>query len=437
NAVGGNRSILFRQNLSGTIQLASALPNISTNISILGPGKDSITVRRNTGGNYRIFTITNATATGPVVTISGLTITNGRAPFAAFPSNSGGGIFNNRGTLTLSDCALLSNASDSSSGGWGGGLLNLGASAIVDRCTFADNTAENGGAATNLRNPVNNSQGTLWIRNSTISGNQAINGGGIYNVSESDGVELRLINSTVSGNTATGLGGGVYSRGVNGSGVATVFLNDCTFNGNSAASDGGGLYNSIASGGSAQAYLKSNIFKTGGNGPNVTNVGGSVTSTGYNLTNDQSGFTSATGDIRNTDPMLGPLASNGGPTQTHALLAGSMAIDHGDAFVLSPLDQRGFFHVGTNDIGSYEYNGIELRIISITRNGNNVIVKFNAAAQRTFRLERKTDVSLGTWQSIPGVSDLTPSANGAATITDPGAIPLGHAFYRVRYIPPF
>ena len=103
------------------------------------------------------------------------------------------------------------------------------------------------------------------------------------------------------------------------------------------------------------------ILKTGPSGPNISSrAGATVTSLGYNLSNDNgNGDLIGPGDRINTDPMLGPLQNNGGPTFTHALLPGSPAIDAGDPeFTGSSYDQRGcpFLRVfnGRIDIGSFE-----------------------------------------------------------------------------------
>ena len=76
-----------------------------------------------------------------------------------------------------------------------------------------------------------------------------------------------------------------------------------------------------------------------------------------------------------------------------------------------------------------------LRSVSITHNGNNIVVSFFGVAGRTYRLERKLDITAATWQSIPGVSDLTPATTGTTQITDPNGASLGKAFYRVRLLP--
>ena len=96
-------------------------------------------------------------------------------------------------------------------------------------------------------------------------------------------------------------------------------------------------------------------------GANIFVLGGTVTSHGYNISDDNgAGLLTGPGDQINTDPMLGPLQDNGGPTLTQALLPGSPAINAGDPnFTPPPLyDQRGspFVRVfnGRIDIGSFE-----------------------------------------------------------------------------------
>jgi hypothetical protein len=125
--------------------------------------------------------------------------------------------------------------------------------------------------------------------------------------------------------------------------------------------------------GGATLTIGDTILKTGSSGANVINVSGSVGSDGYNLSSDDGGgFLAATGDQINTDPMLGPLQDNGGPTFTHALLHGSPAIDAGNRAAIPALaldtDQRGFPRPAAgsvtnagggdgSDIGAFEVQG--------------------------------------------------------------------------------
>ena len=133
-----------------------------------------------------------------------------------------------------------------------------------------------------------------------------------------------------------------------------------TITGNSAPS-GGGIYNKRPPVGDIVVEISNTILNAGASGENIFNDGGTITSLGYNLSSDDGGgYLTGPGDQINTDPLLGPLQNNGGPTFTHALLPGSPAIDAGDPnFTPPPFnDQRGcpFDRVfnGRIDIGSFE-----------------------------------------------------------------------------------
>jgi hypothetical protein len=111
----------------------------------------------------------------------------------------------------------------------------------------------------------------------------------------------------------------------------------------------GGILNDNQSG-NATLKLGSTILNADGSGSTITNDSGTISSLGYNLSSDNGGgFLTVAGDQINTDPMLGPLQDNGGPTFTHALLCGSPAIDHGSNFSGSLYDQRGVAFVRTFD----------------------------------------------------------------------------------------
>src|SRR5207244_1450136 len=134
-------------------------------------------------------------------------------------------------------------------------------------------------------------------------------------------------------NTAGGQGGAVHNYG----GILTVA--NSTFSNNSAP-NGSGIFN-----GAGTLDIGNTILNSCGSGANIE-VAGAVTSHGYNLSSDSgSGVLTAPGDQINTDPMLGPLQDNGGPTLTHVPLINSPAIDQGkrDAILTlnTSLDQRG------------------------------------------------------------------------------------------------
>jgi hypothetical protein len=171
-------------------------------------------------------------------------------------------------------------------------------------------------------------------------------------------------NCIVTGNSAA-YGGGMYSA------HATLTVSNCTVSANSAYLGGGGIWNTHdqSGNGSSMVTIGDTILKAGASGRNIWNDSGTVVSLGYNLSSDDDGaFFNATGDQNSTDPMLGPLQDNGGPTFTHALLAGSPAIDQGKNFSGSTTDQRGAGFARTvdnpsianasggdgTDIGAYE-----------------------------------------------------------------------------------
>ena len=132
------------------------------------------------------------------------------------------------------------------------------------------------------------------------------------------------------------------------------------------------------------------ILKAGASGGTIFTAGGTVTSAGYNLSSDGGGgFLTAPSDQINTDPILGPLAFNGGPTQTHRLLAGSPAIDKGKNLGARATDQRGFARTvdlddatypeasggDASDIGAFERQQPEADDDSYTTNEDTALVR--------------------------------------------------------------
>jgi CSLREA domain-containing protein len=421
-----------------TINLSTALPNLSTDIDISGPGAGKLTVKPNTSLNFRLF---NITATG-TVTLSGMTITK-----ATPTGGDGGGIFNGGGgTVNLSNCVI-----SASSGKHGGGISNsFGATVNLTNCTLSGNNAWGGGGG-----GIDNG-GTVNLTNCTISGNSApINGGGIRN-----GGTLNLTNCTISGNTATlgthDNGGGISNEG------STANVTNCTITGNTASNLGGGIYSTTST--FTTTNVKSSIIalNTAGTGPDVD---GPFVAQGFNLIgkNDgaaasfPAGIPNMNNDIVGTsgspvDPKLDPngLQNNGGSTLTIALLAGSPAIDKGTSVGSTgnlTSDQRGPGYTRTvnnpsaanaaggdgTDIGAFEF-GVTITLISIARSGADIVVTFQAVQGATYRLERKLAVTDSTWESISGVNDFSPSSSGPAPITHAGGANLTEAFYRVRLL---
>ena len=302
-------------------------------------------------------------------TLIGCTIT-GNTGYAA------GGVFNS-GTLSLTGCTV--------SGSQGPGLGNSGTLALID-CTISGNTAFRAGGGI-----FNDSAGTLDMIGCTISGNTATaantgsqaSGGGIENLGTAS-----LFNCTISGNTADG--GNASSVDVSGGGIdnaGTLKLVNCTVANNLAAAGlsttndatGGGMYLSAGHVTLNNTIVAANHSALPGPGAVLPDdLEGAVDPTsGFNLiavATSSTGLTAANHNQIGTAPApidakLGPLADNGGPTQTITLLAGSPAIDAGsNALAVGPdgkpllTDQRGYYRIfnRTVDIGAYEFGASPL-----------------------------------------------------------------------------
>jgi hypothetical protein len=214
---------------------------------------------------------------------------------------------------------------------------------------------------------VGGAEGFATIERSVISGNSALKGGGLAN-SEATVV---IVNSTISGNSSTDEGGGILNLLGGATQIlnATITLNqaDSDFDGSGAGggvSNAGGtvtFQNTILAANSETFFFNGLVF------PVTGECNGTIASDGYNIMEnyDTSHCTVAGGGVALADPVLGPLQNNGGPTPTHALLAGSPAIDAGDVGGCTddfgaPLrgDQRSYPRPappgGRCDIGAFE-----------------------------------------------------------------------------------
>ena len=352
---------------------------IGISLTIVGSGAAKTTV--DGGGVGTVFRISS----GVNVALSKLTVRNGYALSGGGIANSGtltmnrsvvtanvahkdcgsptcgnnGGGIQNSGTLTLNNSSVLRNTvSITSDGGYttcqsscssdGGGIWNSGTlvinsstvsgnSASISYCSRGHCDADGGG--------IFNHYATVTITQSTISGNKSRYSGGIENFGT-----LTLTNSTLSGN----IGGGISSGN-----AGTLLINSSTVNGNSYGW-GINLFND------GTVALQNSIVANNLTNDTPENCYGSITSNGYNLSSDGTCNFNAPGDMNNTDPQLGPLQNNGGPTKTMALPSGSPAIDAGNPKGctdslgnLLKTDQRGKPRpdpedLGGCDIGAYE-----------------------------------------------------------------------------------
>jgi hypothetical protein len=386
-------TINFAPNVT-TVNLTSDELLIDKNLTITGPFADSVVVRRSTNSTpFRIFEIYSTFT----VSISRLTISNGSVVGGMGSDGDGGGI-RSAGVLTLTDCTISANQAVGTEfvGGHGGGVLNDRGTMTITRCTISNNSAQystgssgdcpsgSGGGILNYPG------GSLTVNNSTISGNSFSvhdgfglcsgggGGGGIGN-----GGSMIVRNCTISGNSvsgtglATAVGGGIRNYG-NLQITSSTIAYDSVSGQNGAF--GGGIYSSAPTR-SDSSIIALNSAPTG---PDLTG-GGGLQSMGYNLigNNADAVISSHPTDQIGTpaapiDPLLGPLANNGGPTLTHALQAGSPAIDRGDP-AAPPEDQRGYGRVGVPDVGAFEYGGVATTLANIStrafvQTGDNVVI---------------------------------------------------------------
>jgi len=328
-------TIIFQLPLPGVITLFENGISIDKNLSIIGPGPNSLTIVLSGGGSGGPSVL----AVGPGmldVTISGLRLTGAEFTF------EGGGFFNaSTGLVDIRDCVFDSNYAIVGGGVANEGSMSLTASTISNN--FVGDSGQSGGGG------IYNA-GAMTITGCAIIYNRAdglaggpplIAGGGILN----NGT-LSVVNTTLSANsTAKGYGGGIANS------EGSLTITSCTITENKAeVGSGGGIYNSSFDPG--EIHLQNSIIAANTNGAEPpfeveTDIDGVVTSDGYNLigSNFETTVNPATGDQIGTpdiliDPLLGPLQDNGGPTMTHALLFGSPAFDQGSSFGLTT-DQRG------------------------------------------------------------------------------------------------
>ncbi|MCX6580631.1 MAG: Ig-like domain-containing protein [Candidatus Aminicenantes bacterium] len=281
---------------------------------------------------------------------------------------NGGGIYNS-GSLTITDGTIDRNST--AHGGSGAGIHHQGGTVTLIRCSITNNSSGDGV--------------TYYLYNPQQGGN----GGGIFNNST-----MKLTNCTVGGNTTgTGVVVNYHPTGGNGGDGAGICNSGSLTLGNSTVcqnltgaggmgadkkgrpGNGGGICNLSGTVQLKNTIVANNAAATGGESEDAW---GTLSSNGYNLIENTTDCTITgilTGNITGVDPLLGPLAKNGGPTQTYALLPGSPAIDAGNSSGIStdqrgytrPVDIAGIPNVSDgSDIGAYELEYVNLITISGT-----------------------------------------------------------------------
>jgi hypothetical protein len=391
-------------------------------------------------------------------------------------SGSGGAIFNN-GTLEVRGSAFLGNGANGAvagpggmpgapgGDGSGGAIYNQG-NLWLDSSTLENNGATGGAGGTGA-------DGHPWMDIATDGGTGGTGGlgagGGLFNSGTATAV-----NTTFAGNFGGGgpggtggtggtgqlIGGNGGSGGTGGAGFGAIYdssgllyLTNCTLalNGGSGGAAGaggmGGGHLSLSSGLSGASGL-SGTSGVGSGGiksigcplvntilaTNSGNCFGWVTDGGHNLSSDGTCAFTGVGSMNNTDPKLGPLANNGGPTLTMALLPGSPAINAGDPAGAPPTDQRGVTRPqGPGvDMGAFEYQYVPVFTGAKFQNSTNFWLQLSGMLPaQAFKLQGSTN--LMDWFDL---TNFVAGANGVCEFVDGNLGKCATRFYRLKVSSP-
>ena len=339
-------TITFSPSLTGAITLTSGQLSINKSLTINGPGAGLLSVVRSSANgtsSFRIFSI----GANQIVSISGLTISNGDTT-----SSSGGGGILTAGSLTVNECVISGNDGDTGGGGIsiiGNGKLRISGSTI----SANRSSPGNGGAISNFSNVAD----SMIVENCTLSRNFADFRGGAI---DTGGPGAIVKSSTISDNLAGCRGGGISVQIGNIEITNSTITRNRTTTKTQAACGGGGIANDSSTPNTIRlgSTIVDDNTLLGGRGPDILTItqhdtaASPITSLDYNLIGNTSNaqFTGLTShDIRDQSANLAPLAGNGGPTQTHAPLNGSPAIDRGNNTNAPSTDQRGAPRIADGD----------------------------------------------------------------------------------------
>lgn len=304
---GGNED----NNATGDLDVFPVFTSLGGTVELQGAGAAATII--DGGGIDRVLHLIRSDST---LIVRDVTIRNGQL------TDQGGAGIQSRGALELRNVVIENNVvNGTSSGAIGGGLcigcvLGTG-SGVLEQVIIRNNQANRGGGIFSNR--------PLTITATSIISNTAVAGGAIENYGA-----LTLVNSTISGNTATGNNGGIRHNANSLSALNSTI----------AYNQRGGIYVVL---GTTLTLKNTLVAHNTGSGWNNCNGSATVTSQGSNLSNDNScaSWFTASGDLNNVNPLLGPLQNNGGPTPTHALLPGSPAMNAGTNAGCPSTDQRG------------------------------------------------------------------------------------------------
>ncbi len=347
---------------------------------------------------------------GGIYNFGSLTVDQGLITDNTAHNDYGGGIYN-EGDVLLTDTVVVNNINY--------GIYNQGASLELVDCTVQGNEGDGinsfkssppsvpviltntdiidnegygfyginaeltitGGSISNNQNSGVFNHTNLTMSGTTISGNHSpSDGGGLYLVNI---LSATIENSTIDNNHTDGDGGGIYFWGL-GLEPGVLTLTNVTVSQNSAFGNGGGIIiasnppsrmelNNVTlsgngAGGSGQVIYNNgtvNLHNTIIESPGSENCAGNaseIISLGYNISSDATCLSGGTDDLLSTDPLLEPLADNGGGTLTHALVPESPAVDSADTAIYPATDQRGILRPQGSDCDRGAY---ELTVISV------------------------------------------------------------------------
>lgn len=394
NESDGFDTVLFSGAFASTITLDPALGPlvITESINIVGTGADQLSIEKDPAQTFRLIDITS---TAVDVRISDLSLVGGNAG-----TDDGGAIRSQAtGGLTLVRTELLNNSAAS-----GGAIAASSGDVAVAGSTIANNTASGSGGGIALTGTA----ASISMVDSTLSSNTAtLSGGGIY----SENSDVIVANSTITLNTSGTIGGGIGVQADGGG--ESLNIDNSIIAGNSAANADD--FNAPVGAGTLDVD-----FSLIGDNDGTTLTESTVTDDVPDA--DASGNLIGGGTNPTIDPLLEALASNGGPTMTHNLMAGSLAIDSGtvtflpgDTFDIDgdnntaeflPVDQRG----ATRVVDGLDMGALELAPIPTITWADPDDITFGTALDET-QLNASSSAA-GTFEYTPAADTVLPIGDG-------------------------
>jgi hypothetical protein len=494
NGLGGGNIIVFSNNVTGTITLSGSELVITAPASIVGPGANVLAVCGN--NSVRVFSILRGPSQISGLTIcDGLDVGTAGQPGQKGFDGRGAGIYT-QDTLSVSGCTIRSNRVFGGLGGaanqgivgqggkgLGAGLYNATGSLVLEFCSLEANLAvggqggsavsdEGGGGGNGLGGAISSGGGTLQLFSCNLMNNVARGGqggagatvgnggqgygGAINNENPTTAIHTTIAGCSAIGGTGAGGNGSGYGGAINN--LSTLSLSLCTVASNTASGSsfdfGGGISNDgtlgltnvtiagnqadYGGGLSGNANLAGSIIAANQATTSGADVSGTITSYDYNLIQSFSGLNilGATAHvIIGQDPLLGPLANNGGFEPTMALRPGSPAIDQGKNFTIAvdqrsaprPFDLAGVANAAGgdgSDIGAFE---LGQPLLSLFREASTVVIRW-PSYYGDFVLESKPALGVGSWNTVATAPIVGPGFQFYVT----NSLAAGNQFFRLK-----